>query len=50
MIKSARYELKNPNGFSFGSFSQYERAVEYRDALWRLRGLHCVVVDNGVGK
>ena len=48
--KPAQYELVSIHGIKFGSFSSYERAVEYRDALWRLCGLVCDVVDNGASK
>lgn len=39
----ARYKLISDNGISFGSFNQLERAIHYRDALWRLRGLKCTI-------
>ena len=49
ILSPARYVLESPLGISYGSFSQEERAIEYKDALWRLRGLTCIVVDTHKG-
>lgn len=48
ILRPARYELISTEGISFGSFSDLQRATEYRDALLRLRGLTCDIKDNEV--
>lgn len=44
-MTEARYVLLGPLDRSYGSFNQLDRAIEYKDALWRLRGLSCEIKD-----